>query len=226
MNNLWSLLLFVFCLIGSQASQTINNKKLFLQIYVNVLSLACTCSGSNTIQATVFNSKLKSTVSKISTPKRNVFVCIFPVSDRMTDLLCPQCLGTQGTLHTDQRVNSAQRYNNPKCVGASSWLFSFILSYFLRVSLLDPSMHILNLLINHTILPSRKVLSIFPPSQKHMKHAWWWPFHLKELQPWLVWLSGLSIGLRTVGSPGQFLVGAHAWVSGQAPSVGCARGNQ
>ena len=45
-------------------------------------------------------------------------------------------------------------------------------------------------------------------------------------QPWLVWLSGLSIGLWIEGSPVQFLVRAHAWVVGQVTSWGCARGNQ
>ena len=32
--------------------------------------------------------------------------------------------------------------------------------------------------------------------------------------PWLVWLSGLSTGLRTKGSLVQFPDGAHAWVVG------------
>ena len=44
-------------------------------------------------------------------------------------------------------------------------------------------------------------------------------------QPWLVWLSGLSAGLRTKGSPVQFPVRAHAWVAGQVPSRGNMRGN-
>ena len=43
--------------------------------------------------------------------------------------------------------------------------------------------------------------------------------------PWLVWLSGLSAGLRTKGSPVQFSVRACAWVGGQVPSWGCTRGN-
>ena len=45
-------------------------------------------------------------------------------------------------------------------------------------------------------------------------------------EPWLVWLSGLSAGLQTERSPVQFLVRAHAWVTGQVPSGGRARGNQ
>ena len=45
------------------------------------------------------------------------------------------------------------------------------------------------------------------------------------IQPWLVWLSGLSAGLRTKGSPVQFPVRAHAWVAGQVPSRGNMRGN-
>ena len=44
-------------------------------------------------------------------------------------------------------------------------------------------------------------------------------------QPWLVWLSGLSTGLRTKGSPVRFPGGAHVWVVGQAPSRGHTRGS-
>ena len=43
--------------------------------------------------------------------------------------------------------------------------------------------------------------------------------------PWLVWLSGVSTGLRTKGSPVGFPVRAHAWVAGQVPSWGRTRGN-
>ena len=39
-----------------------------------------------------------------------------------------------------------------------------------------------------------------------------------KLQPWLVWLSGLSASLWTNGSPVRFPVRAHAWVAGQVPS--------
>ena len=46
-----------------------------------------------------------------------------------------------------------------------------------------------------------------------------------SLQPWLVWLSGLSASLRTNGLPIRFPVRTHDWVSGQVPSRGCARGN-
>ena len=38
--------------------------------------------------------------------------------------------------------------------------------------------------------------------------------------PWLVWLCGLSAGLRTKGSLIQFPVRAHAWIAGQVPSGG------
>ena len=41
----------------------------------------------------------------------------------------------------------------------------------------------------------------------------------------MVWLSGLSVSLQTKGSPVQFSVRAHAWVTGQFPSWGCAKGN-
>ena len=40
-----------------------------------------------------------------------------------------------------------------------------------------------------------------------------------------MWLSGLSAGLWTKGQPVQFPVRAHAWVAGQVPSRGQARGN-
>ena len=43
--------------------------------------------------------------------------------------------------------------------------------------------------------------------------------------PWLVWLRGLSAGLRTKGSPVQFPVRAHAWVVGQDLSRGHSRDN-
>ena len=39
-------------------------------------------------------------------------------------------------------------------------------------------------------------------------------------EPWLLWLSGLSAGLPTEGSPVQFPVRAHVWVVGQIPSKG------
>ena len=43
--------------------------------------------------------------------------------------------------------------------------------------------------------------------------------------PWLVWLSVLSAELRPKGSLVRFPVRAHAWVAGQVPSRGRARGN-
>ena len=44
--------------------------------------------------------------------------------------------------------------------------------------------------------------------------------------PWQVWLSRLSAHLQTERSLVQFPVKAHAWVMGQVPSWGRARGNQ
>ena len=44
------------------------------------------------------------------------------------------------------------------------------------------------------------------------------------IKPWLVWLSGLSAGLQTKGSPVRFPVRAHAWDAGQVPSWGHKRG--
>ena len=43
-------------------------------------------------------------------------------------------------------------------------------------------------------------------------------------EPWLVQLSGLSVGLQTKGPLVQFPVRAHVWVEGQVPSVGHTRG--
>ena len=47
----------------------------------------------------------------------------------------------------------------------------------------------------------------------------------KSVFTWLVWLSGLSASLGTKGLPVQFPVRAHAWVAGQVPCWGRARGN-
>ena len=46
----------------------------------------------------------------------------------------------------------------------------------------------------------------------------------KPSLPWLAWLCGLTAGLRTKESPVRFPVRAQAWVVGQVPSRGCARG--
>ena len=46
----------------------------------------------------------------------------------------------------------------------------------------------------------------------------------KVVGPWLVWLSGLSTGLRMKPSPVGFPVGAQAWV-GQVPRREHVRGN-
>ena len=45
------------------------------------------------------------------------------------------------------------------------------------------------------------------------------------LQPWLVWLSGLSTGLQTKALLVQFLVRACAWVVGQVSSRRRMRSN-
>ena len=49
--------------------------------------------------------------------------------------------------------------------------------------------------------------------------------YFMKVEPWLLWLSGLSASLKTKGSPVCLAVRAHAWVVGQVPSGGCARGN-
>ena len=48
---------------------------------------------------------------------------------------------------------------------------------------------------------------------------------IKNIQPWLVWLSELSASLRTEGSGVGFPIRAHTCVAGQVPSRGRARGN-
>ena len=53
----------------------------------------------------------------------------------------------------------------------------------------------------------------------------WRTLETLQKQPWLVWLSGLSAGLRTKGSPVWFPVRAHAWVAGQVPSGGAQEAN-
>ena len=47
-----------------------------------------------------------------------------------------------------------------------------------------------------------------------------------SLLSWLVWLRGLTAGMRTKGSPVQLSVRAHTWIAGGAPGSGPARGNQ
>ena len=42
----------------------------------------------------------------------------------------------------------------------------------------------------------------------------------KKLEPWLVWLNGLSTGLQTKKSPIRFPIRAHALVAGQIPVGG------
>ena len=47
----------------------------------------------------------------------------------------------------------------------------------------------------------------------------------KELEPWLVWIGGLSAGLKTKGSLVRCPFRAHTWVPGWVPSRGHSRGN-
>ena len=61
---------------------------------------------------------------------------------------------------------------------------------------------------------------------KRKKNAFVTEKLLKEsYPPWLVWLSGFSVGLQTKGLPVWFPVRAHAWVAGQVPNKGHIRGN-
>ena len=54
------------------------------------------------------------------------------------------------------------------------------------------------------------------------KIFFWWK---TKSRPWLVWLSGLSIGLRTKGLWVRFPVKARAWITAQVTSRGRMRGN-
>ena len=47
----------------------------------------------------------------------------------------------------------------------------------------------------------------------------------RSMEPWVVWLSGVSTGLQTKGLLVQFPVRAHAWVVGQVSSRGCSSRN-
>ena len=44
-----------------------------------------------------------------------------------------------------------------------------------------------------------------------------------KLEPWLVWLAGLRVGLKTKRLPVQFPVRTQAWDVGQVPSWGRER---
>ena len=66
--------------------------------------------------------------------------------------------------------------------------------------------------------------------KKHPKHSSrfqvcnrYMLFWLLNFQPWLVWLRGLSTGLRTTEPLVWSPIRAHAWASGQVPSRGCTR---
>ena len=48
---------------------------------------------------------------------------------------------------------------------------------------------------------------------------------IERIQPWLVWLSGLSADLQTKGFPVRFPVRTHAWVTGQVHTWGHMRDN-
>ena len=58
----------------------------------------------------------------------------------------------------------------------------------------------------------------------YLKHIWSCELKI-HVEPWLVWLSALNIGLQTERSLVRFPVRAHAWVAGQAPTWGHVRGN-
>ena len=100
----------------------------------------------------------------------------------------------------------------------SSSLYCEQVSHF--CSWLNQSKHIFHVILLSLVFQFIEMFSI------------WWIFHvcifetLKEKKdPWLVWLSGLSTGLRTRGLPVWFPVRAHAWVAGQVPRRGHSRRN-
>ena len=46
-----------------------------------------------------------------------------------------------------------------------------------------------------------------------------------SIKAWLMWLSGFGTDLHTKRLLVQFPVRVHAWVTGQIPGWGCAKGN-
>ena len=51
-------------------------------------------------------------------------------------------------------------------------------------------------------------------------------YRMRNEQPWLVWLSGLSAGRWTAELPVHLLVKVPAWVVGWVPGCGCVRSDQ
>ena len=85
--------------------------------------------------------------------------------------------------------------------------------------------------ISHCVTVSQQTYPTSCPVFCHYKHCYFelphrhvqvssWLHTWQPAQPWLVWLSGLSAGLRTKGSLAQFPVRTHAWVVGQVSSRG------
>ena len=84
-------------------------------------------------------------------------------------------------------------------------------------------MVVLNFVYQRFVVPFySKYIQVVVGKREGGKHIL---IHINICEPWLVWLSGLSTGLRTESSLVQFLVRAQAWVVVWAPSWGCARGN-
>ena len=52
-----------------------------------------------------------------------------------------------------------------------------------------------------------------PQEKSTLSTPWSWTSSLKNCEPWLVWLNGLSAGLKTKGLPVQFQVRVHDWVA-------------
>ena len=103
-------------------------------------------------------------------------------------------------------------------------------SYYLPVSRISPLFKCLRLSVWF-------FSNYWPYQSPTLRNIWWLPpelvFQLLNMAintlhnlPWLVWLSGLSAGLRIKGLLGRFPVRAHGWVAGQVPSRGRVRGNR
>ena len=119
----------------------------------------------------------------------------------------------------------------------SSWVASFVFCFLkVTVNLLFTyyksrvwvaSLEPVLLTVLRCLLPSKCEMSQKPLSSIYAAQFLLSSCHVKncKVEPWLVWLSGLSTSLQTKGSPVQFLVRAHAWVEGQVPSGSHVRGN-
>ena len=81
--------------------------------------------------------------------------------------------------------------------------------YLIHSGRLETSMGTVTAALNHT---GKILYSINLTSVVHREN---------NIEPWLVWLGGLSASLQTKGSLVRFPIRAHAWIAGQVPSWEC-----